>query len=93
MLLIFNTDIAVGLDGKNLSAVLFVATIQCVVGCNQGILCLAGLSFDRVIVEYTHDEYCDILFTVDTCNICTAAEAQELQGGLVSFPTVEAAFS
>jgi hypothetical protein len=30
--------------------------------------CTAGLSCDRIIMEYTHDEYWDMLLTVSACN-------------------------
>jgi hypothetical protein len=30
--------------------------------------CAAGLSYDRMIVKNTHDEYCDILLTLGACN-------------------------
>lgn len=28
----------------------------------------AGLSFDRLLMYHTHDEYCDMLLTLDTCS-------------------------
>jgi hypothetical protein len=30
--------------------------------------CAAGVSNDRVIMEYTYDEYCDMLLTLGTYN-------------------------
>jgi hypothetical protein len=39
-----------------------------VVRCTQDTQCIAGLSCDRMIMEYTHDEYCDMLLTLGACN-------------------------
>jgi hypothetical protein len=45
--------------------------------CTQDTQCTAGLSWDRMIMEYTHDEYCDMLFTLGACNSRAGAAAHE----------------
>jgi hypothetical protein len=57
------------LNGKTrFSAILFVMAIKHVVRCHQDTQCIAGLSCDRVIIEYTYGEYCDMLLTFSDCN-------------------------
>jgi hypothetical protein len=39
-----------------------------VVRCTQDTQCTAGLNCDRMIMEYTHGEYCDMLLILGACN-------------------------
>jgi hypothetical protein len=39
-----------------------------VVWCTQDTVCIAGVSWDRIIMKYTQDEYCNMLLTLGTCN-------------------------
>jgi hypothetical protein len=39
--------------------------------------CTEGISFDRMIMEHTHDEYCDILLTLCPCNSRAGIAARE----------------
>jgi hypothetical protein len=48
-----------------------------VVKCTQDTQVTAGLSCDRVIMEYTHDEYCDMLLTLGACNSRAGTAARE----------------
>jgi hypothetical protein len=59
-------------------AVLFVTTVhKRLVRCTQDTQCTAGLSCDRMITEYTHDEYCDMLLTLGACNSRAGTAARE----------------
>lgn len=40
----------------------------CAVGSTQDTECTAGASFDRMIMKYTRDEYCNMLLTLAACN-------------------------
>lgn len=40
-------------------------------------LCAAGVSCDRLIMEYTHDEFCDILLPLGACNNWAGTAAWE----------------
>jgi hypothetical protein len=43
--------------------------------CTQNTQRTARDSCVRTIMEYTHDEYCDILLALGTCNTCSRAGA------------------
>jgi hypothetical protein len=45
--------------------------------CTQDTQCTAGLSCDRMIMEYTHDEYCEMLLTLGACNSRAGTAARE----------------
>jgi hypothetical protein len=45
--------------------------------CTQDTQCTAGLSCDRMIMEYTHDEYCDMLLTLGARNSRAGTAARE----------------
>jgi hypothetical protein len=51
--------------------------IKRVVRCTQVTQCTAGLSCDRIIMKYTHDEYCHTLLTVGACNSQAGTAARE----------------
>jgi hypothetical protein len=42
--------------------------VKPVVRCTEGTQCTAGLSCDQTIIQYTHDEYCNMLLTLGSCN-------------------------
>jgi hypothetical protein len=39
--------------------------------------CIAGVTFDRMIMYYMHDEYSNMLFTLGTCNSQTGTAARK----------------
>jgi len=45
--------------------------------CTQGTQRTAGLGCDRMMMEYTHDEHCDMLLTVGACNSRAGVAARE----------------
>ena len=51
-----------------MSAMLCVMTLKHNVRCIQDTLCTPGHHFHPVFLEYTHDEYCDMLSTGTACN-------------------------
>jgi len=50
------------------SAMLCVMTLKHTVTCIQDTLCTARYHFHPMFLEYTHDEYCDMLLTGTSCN-------------------------
>jgi hypothetical protein len=51
-----------------MSAMSCVMTLKRTVRCIQDTLCTAGHHFHPMFLEYTHDEYCDMLLTGTSCN-------------------------
>jgi hypothetical protein len=51
--------------------------IKRIVGSTQDTQCTAGLSCDRMIMEYTHDEYRHMLLTLGACNSRAGTDARE----------------
>jgi len=51
-----------------MSAMLCVMTLKRTVRCIQDTLCTAGHHFHPILLEYTHDEYCNMLLTGTACN-------------------------
>jgi hypothetical protein len=45
--------------------------------CAQGAECTVGVSCNRMIMEYTHDEYCDMPLNLGTCNSRAGVAARE----------------
>jgi hypothetical protein len=39
--------------------------------------CTEGISFDRMKMAYTHEQYCDMFLTLDTCNSQPSNAARE----------------
>jgi hypothetical protein len=51
--------------------------INHVVLCTEDTWCTAKFSCDWVVMEYTHDKYCDMLLTLSVCNGQTGTDTQE----------------
>jgi hypothetical protein len=41
----------------HISTVLLAIILKCIVRCAQNIQCAAEFSYDRIVMEHTHDEY------------------------------------
>jgi hypothetical protein len=50
---------------------------QRVVRCSQGAQCTTGVRCNRMIMEYTHDEYCDVPLVLGTCSSRAGIAARE----------------
>jgi hypothetical protein len=55
------------------SAALSRQHIKRIVRCTQDIQCTAGLSCNQMIMEHTHDKYCDMLLTLCSSQAGTTA--------------------
>lgn len=51
--------------------------INHVVLCTEDTRCTAKCSCDWVVMEYTHDKFCDMLLTLSACNRQTGTDTQE----------------
>lgn len=52
-------------------------TIKSVVSCTQHMQFIARLIRDRMVTEYTHDEYYEMLFFLAACNSRADTEGRE----------------
>jgi hypothetical protein len=60
------------------SALLFVTTIKRDAACPQDIQCTAEPFCEKMIMEYTHDECCDMLLTLGACYSRAGTGAREV---------------
>jgi hypothetical protein len=75
--LVFEIHVNVKWGNTLLSRALPRRYIKRGVRCTQDTQCTSGLSCDRMIIEYTHDEYCDMLLTLGACNSRAGSAAPE----------------
>jgi hypothetical protein len=65
--------------GKHTSQQFYLSRryIKHIVRCTQDTQCTARLSCDRMIMEYSHNEYCNMVTTLGACNSRAGTAAQE----------------
>jgi hypothetical protein len=56
-----------------------VTLLSSAIRCTQDTQYMAGVGCDRTIMEYAHDEYCDMLLILSTCNSRSGTVAREYE--------------